>query len=412
MRDDGGFETSSNPLNLNIWTPKSDDKKRPVMVWFHGGGFSTGTANYENYSGLNLAKQGDIVFVGVNHRLNIYGHLNLEDYGDKYKFSANAGIMDLIDSLKWIKENIDKFGGDPNNVTIFGESGGGAKVLALMSSPYAKGLFKRGIIESGATEEMGVYFEKNDVSKELTNIIVERLGLTKDTIDEINNKTDVELQDAAIYAQELIANKYKIPASLKNGYSMAWEPVVDGDFLPTDPVLDKGFAKGAEEYGMLIGSNLNEWSIYAENLQYKNATKEQKELYKKAYPNENENDVQYVDTLIRLPMLKIMSHRTDIGGEKVYAYVFTHKEGALGSYHGAELPYVFNNTPNDEKLGKLMSDAWINYARYGVPSIEGVETWEAYDRENMATMIIDNNPYLAHNHDKELMATLEPDYKY
>lgn len=145
--------TDNNSQNLNIWTPGvNDGKKRPVMVWLHGGGFSTGSANEDGYDGEAISSSGDVVVVSVNHRLNVFGYLDLSAYDEKYKYSANVGLMDIVDSLKWIQDNIEAFGGDPENVTLFGQSGGGAKVLAMMTSPYAKGLLEKGIVQSGATE--------------------------------------------------------------------------------------------------------------------------------------------------------------------------------------------------------------------------------------------------------------------
>ena len=130
--------TDNNCQNLNIWTPGiNDGEKRPVMVWLHGGGFSTGSANEADYDGEALSQSGDVVVVSVNHRLNVFGHLDLSAYDEKYKYSANVGMTDIVAALEWIQENISTFGGDPENVTVFGQSGGGAKVLALMTSPYA-----------------------------------------------------------------------------------------------------------------------------------------------------------------------------------------------------------------------------------------------------------------------------------
>ena len=137
------------------------------MVWLHGGGFSTGSANESQYNGSTLAKEQDVVVVGVNHRLNVFGHLDLSAYGEKYKDSANVGIMDIQMALEWVQDNIEAFGGDPDNVTIFGQSGGGAKVLSMMTTPYAKGLFHKGIVQivqSGATEIMGVNFSDKSIS--------------------------------------------------------------------------------------------------------------------------------------------------------------------------------------------------------------------------------------------------------
>ena len=147
------------------------------MVWLHGGGFSSGSANEAQYHGENLSRIGDVVVVGVNHRLNALGHLDLSEFSDKYRNSANVGGLDLIDALTWIKNNIENFGGDPDNVTIFGESGGGAKVLELMSSPLAKGLFHKGIVQSGAVESMGVVFNSKESSKALGREILKELNI-------------------------------------------------------------------------------------------------------------------------------------------------------------------------------------------------------------------------------------------
>ena len=145
----------NNCQNLNIWTPGiADGKKRPVMVWLHGGGFSAGSsAEIPAYDGADLSRAGDVVVVSVNHRLNVLGHLDLSAYGEKYRNADNVGIYDLVDALRWVRDNIARFGGDPANVTIFGESGGGAKVLALMTTPYAKGLSacEAYMTEGGAT---------------------------------------------------------------------------------------------------------------------------------------------------------------------------------------------------------------------------------------------------------------------
>lgn len=166
----GGTDNQDNNCqNLNLWTPElNDGGKRPVMVWLHGGGFSSGSANEASTNGKNLAKEEDVVVVTVNHRLGAAGYLNLSAFDEKYKDSANVGMWDVIDALTWIQDNIEYFGGDPDNVTIFGQSGGGAKVLTLMSTPYAKGLFHKGINQSGATETVGPKLTPEEVSLRIT----------------------------------------------------------------------------------------------------------------------------------------------------------------------------------------------------------------------------------------------------
>ncbi len=408
---DDGIGTSNNCQNLNIWTPGTDNKKRAVMVWLHGGGFSSGSANEDQFNGANLSKKEDVVVVGVNHRLNVMGHLDLSAYGEKYKNSENIGIVDIVDALKWVNENIESFGGDPDNVTIFGESGGGAKVLALMTTPYAKGLFGKAIVESGATEGMGVYFTDKEISADLGALTLEKLGLTPQTVDEIQKMSIPDIQKASDEAKAEIAEKYKVPVSIGEGYAYEWEPVIDGDFLPTDPVTEDGFAEAGKDIPLLIGSNLNEWSMFVPTEQHTDMTAEEKAEYEKAYPNEDPETAMYVDTLIRKPMLKIMSHKADQNGAKVYSYLFTKQIGDQGSYHTAEIPYVFANVEND-KLSDIMSEAWASFAKTGVPSAKDLPQWEPYDRENMATMILDDSSYLAHNHDKKLIEMLEPDYEY
>ena len=404
--------TDNNSQNLNIWTPGvNDGKKRPVMVWLHGGGFSTGSANEEGYDGENLSRSGDVVVVSVNHRLNVFGYLDLSAYGEKYKDSANVGIRDIVASLEWIQDNIEGFGGDPGNVTVFGQSGGGAKVLALMTSPYAKGLFHKGIVQSGATETMGVIFNSQEASTRLTEHILEKLDITEDNIEDIQSVPVEQLEAAAAEALQETGEELKLPAALGGGYSMDWEPVVDGDFLPTNPVTEDSFAEAGTDIPLLIGSNLNEWSGFFETDPIE-PTKELTAALRGAYPDKTELTAEQVDTTtIRLPLLKIMSHKADQKAAPVYAYVFTYGN----SYHGAEIPYVFNHVSGsgeEQTLGEQVSQTWVNFARTGVPGTEGMPEWEPYTRESGATMILDTESNLVYHHDQELLSILVPDYEY
>lgn len=413
LGDAGSQEgTDNNSQNLNIWTPGvGDGEKRPVMVWFHGGGFSTGSANEEGYDGENLSRSGDVVVVSVNHRLNVFGYLDLSAYGKKYKDSANVGIRDIVDSLEWIRDNIEAFGGDPDNVTVFGQSGGGAKVLALMTSPYARGLFHKGIVQSGATETMGVIFNSQEASTRLAENILEELGITAENIEDIQTVPVEDLETAAARALQKTGEELKLPAALGGGYSMDWEPVVDGDFLPTDPVTEDSFADAGADIPLLIGSNLNEWSGFFESDPIE-PTEELTAALRQAYPNKPELTAEQVDTTtIRLPLLKIMSHKADQKAAPVYAYVFTYGN----SYHGAEIPYVFDQVSGSEEeqsLAEQVSQAWVNFARTGTPGTEKMTDWEPYTRENGATMILDTEPELVFHHDQELLSILVPDYEY
>lgn len=430
--------TDENCQNLNIWTQGINDSgKRPIMVWLHGGGFSTGSSiESPAYDGTNLSEKGDVVVVSINHRLNLLGHLDLSAYDEKYRYSANVGMTDIVAALEWIQDNIERFGGDPYNVTVFGESGGGAKVLALMTSPYAKGLFHKGIVESGATENMGAKFTELDVSRRLTQNILADLGVSEDNIEALQTIPYDELAAASDRALVSTAEELGIYEAFVNGYSLLWEPVVDGDFLPTGSVLDNGFAEAGYDIPLLIGSNLNEWTVYNGQMADPNAPMSAEELsarmaeqygdnadavaaaFAEAYPNEPATEALYVDsTLIRLPILKITAHKADQGGAPVYSYIFSWGT----SYHTAEIPFVFDNTDRvtvsgdaDEAraLSEIMSQAWINFARTGDPNGEGVSEWEPYTREGGATMIFDNESYLTHDHDRELQSILAPDYVY
>lgn len=404
--------TDNNCQNLNIWTPGiNDGEKRPVMVWLHGGGFSTGSANEAGYDGENLSRSGDVVVVAVNHRLNVFGHLDLSAYGEKYQYSANVGITDIVDALEWIQENIEVFGGDPDNVTIFGQSGGGAKVLALMTSPHAKGLFDKGIVQSGATETMGPVFNTAEASARLTENILSTLGISAENIEDIQTVPVDDLQAAAAQALQQTGEELQIPAALGDAYSMDWQPVVDGDFLPTNPVTEDSFADAGKDVPLLIGSNLNEWSGFFPSAPIE-ATEELESALRSAYPNKEGLTAEQVDsTVIRLPLLKIMTHKADQNGAPVYAYVFTYGN----SYHGAEIPYVFNNvngTQEEQALANQISQAWVNFARTGTPGAEGLPEWEPYTRENGATMLLDTESQLAYHHDQALMNILAPDYQY
>lgn len=194
---------------------------------------------------------------------------------------------------------------------------------------------------------------------------------------------------------------------------MDWEPVVDGDFLPTDPVTGNTFAEAGKDIPLLIGSNLNEWSGFFKSAPIEE-TEELAQALRSAYSGKPELTANQVDsTTIRLPLLKIMSHKAEQDGAPVYAYVFTYGN----SYHGAEIPYVFNNLEADaaaeqKTLADQMSQAWVNFARSGVPSADGLPVWEPYTRVGGATMLLDMEPQLAYHHDQALISLLAPDYRY
>lgn len=401
----------NNCLNLNIWTPAiGDGGNRPVMVWLHGGGFSIGSGNDEEYDGHNLAKDEDVVVITVNHRLNVYGFLDLSVYGDKYKYSANVGIYDLIDALDWVRSNAASFGGNPNNITIFGQSGGGGKVLALMTSPYATGLYDKAIVESGASDVQGAVFTEKEVSQYLSERVLDELSIKKSNIEDIQEVDNNELQKASVKALSDTAIKFKIPIEVGEGYALEWQPVVDGDFIPTNPVTGSTFASASFDVPLLIGSNLEEWATYGGQT-HEVSSKVEKE-FGKAYINEDEDIAGNTDIIVRQPTLKLMKHKAAQGGADVYGYVFTYQSGNAGAAHNSEIPYVFRNTSENSGLTDMMSGFWTSFARDGVPSYRGVEKWEPYTVKTGATMILDEKPYLTYKHDEKLLELLNPGYKY
>ena len=227
------YPQSNNCQNLNIWTPGLDDEKRPVMVWLHGGGFEAGSSSVEDiYDGENLSRKGNVVVVSVNHRLNVLGFLDLSAYGEEYKYSGNLGVMDLVAALEWVKNNIASFGGDPANVTLFGQSGGGAKILTLMAVPAAKGLFHKAIEQSGAVELMGINLPDQKASRRVAELTLKNLEVSKPS--ELVNIPYQKLREAADKA---------MTQAIKEGEAIySWSPVKDGDYIPADPV-EGGFSE-------------------------------------------------------------------------------------------------------------------------------------------------------------------------
>lgn len=435
-----------NCQNLNIWTPGiKDGKKRPVMIWLHGGGFSMGSASVEDvYDGQNLSHKGDIVVVSVNHRLNSLGYLNLSAYGEKYKYSANVGILDIVAALQWVHDNIEQFGGDPNNVTLFGQSGGGAKILTLMSMPRTKGLFNKAIVESGAIETMGMTLPDNNATKPIAALTLEKLGLKANQVDELQNIPYEKLSEAANSAYTQIAKELG-PGKLYP--TMGWAPVVDGNIIPKQPV-EGGFQAQAKDIPLLIGTVLNEWTTMDQMVNMTSAQSDNKntwsnkkirerlekkygaqtddiiKAFRKAYPDKKDVDALFVDSWLRTQAVHTANLKYDQQGAPVYNYIFTWETPVMGgyamAYHCSELPFVFDNialsgtatgaTPEAYALSDKISQAWINFARTGNPSTNNLPTWPAYTRKNGATMILDNTSVVRYHHDDALMKFLAPNY--
>ena len=249
--------TNEDCMRVNVWTPGiKDGKKRPVMFWIHGGGFTAGSAEeLKSYDGENLAKKGDVVVVSINHRLNILGYLDLSAYGEKYKYSANNSVLDMKVALEWVKANISQFGGDPNNVTIFGQSGGGAKVNTLMAMPSAKGLFHKAINQSGAGR--GTMLDKS-TTQAITAEVLRTLNISAEKVDSLQKVPFALLANAGNKALQSVAAQLKAAGKPVVGFGLSWGPSVDGDLLPYQLFSDEAM-KLSKDVPLMIGTVKNEF---------------------------------------------------------------------------------------------------------------------------------------------------------
>ena len=398
---------------LNIWTPALDGKKRPVFVWFHGGGYANGSAIFlPAQEGRALAEKGDIVVVTVNHRLNILGYIDLTALGGKYSESVNLGQQDLVKALEWIHDNIAAFGGDPGCVTIGGQSGGGGKTSTLMAMPSAKGLFHRAIVQSGSTLRQ----QEPELSRALGIAVVEELGLKPGP--------DVDLSKFTY--DELVAAGNR--ASRRTGRG-GFSPVVDGKYLvqhPFDPIA----AECSKDVPMLIGSNLNEF-CYTNNIPMTMDEVKARLLprlgeerfsqfvkdFESVYPGQEPKELVNTDFRTRGNVIRQATAKQALGGANAYVYLFAWKsdvnDGALAACHGMELPFMFNNianqremtggTPEAYKVADVVSDAWIAFIRTGDPNCKGLPNWEPFNPDENPTMVFDNVSELRKNHDAVML---------
>ena len=424
---DDGFP-DEDCLRVNIWTPGiNDGKKRPVMVWLHGGGFSSGSGQeLPSYDGRNLAAKGDVVVVTLNHRLNVLGFLDLSAYGEKYAKSGNAGLLDLVAALDWVQANIAEFGGDASNVTIFGQSGGGGKVSTLLATPGAKGRFHKAIVQSGAM----IRTMDSKWSRRIGAAVVEELGISPCRIDEMKNVPYEKL----LAAGEKAVAKIR-PEADKEGFAsfiFGWAPTVDGAVLPRQP-FDPQAPEQSKDIPMMIGTTLHEFtaSTYVPQMRsigkdaaieylrttYGDKTEEFVDLFEDTYPGYEPKDLIDTDFIFRPSAVELANIKFRQGGAPVYTYMFAWEspvmDGILRSTHCMEIPFIFNNavlhasmTGGGEDavaLADKMSQAWISFARTGNPNTEELPQWPAYSNTDGALMFFDNTCEIKYNHDKELI---------
>ena len=362
MHWDDGFP-DEDCLRVNVWTAGiNDGAKRPVMVWLHGGGFRAGSGQeLISYDGTNLARSHGVVVVTLNHRLNVLGFLDLSAYGAKYARSGNAGMLDIVKALEWVRDNIASFGGDPSNVTIFGQSGGGGKVCTLMAMPSAKGLFGKAIVQSGSITDLAT----PSCSRRIGTYTVENLGLRASGVDAIKDIPYEKLLDAYNKALARIREEARadgtIPENFLSAILYGQVPVVDGEVIPAQPLTPQGLAISAD-IPVIIGSTYHEFTRDRE------------------------------DPIFRPLAIAQAEARTAAGCAPVYLYRFDWEspvlDGSLGSTHCMELPFVFDNVelhrtmtggcPADIELGHRISRFWSSFAATGKPESEGMPEWEVY----------------------------------
>jgi len=400
---------SEDCLNLNVWTPAVDAGRRPVMVWFHGGGFSVGSGGTATNDGVNLALKNDVVLVTVNHRLNLFGFLHLAEMaGPAYGASGNVGILDCAAALEWVRDNIAGFGGDPGNVTIFGHSGGGMKVMNLMAMPAARGLFHRVIVQSG--------FALNSHPPE------QATGVARNVLDMLGLKADQLTELQALPAERFVALLESRP-----DLTFALGPVIDGQTLHAGPLSSSALALSAD-VPMMLGTTeteivflpfapldpIDDAALHMRLKQY--TTLDDADLdrliaaYRAEYPEHDNTYVYQVlasDWLLGADAVKAAECKAALGRAPAYLYYFTKhtpvRDGKLRSPHTLEIPYVFDTlergapiigpaTAKEQALADRLSRTWATFARTGNPNNPSMPKWATYDTHKRTVMVINDEP--------------------
>ena len=411
---------SEDCLTLNVWSPGLDASKRPVMVWFHGGAFAYGTANAARLQGSRLATRGDVVVVTVNQRLNIFGFLDLSAVGGAdFADSGNAGTLDMIAALEWVRDNIDRFGGDPGNVTIFGESGGGGKVCTLLAMPAARGLFHRAIVQSGAA----IRLRERDRAHALTDAVLRVLGVAGDDVRRLQALPMAQLLAAVEPAQKAIG---PAPQPLFDRYPFG--PVVDGRIVPRHPfdasAPDASAPDVSADIPLLIGDMKDEMTSFLardDKVWHRNLTEQELrdrvatvagahtdrviETYRRLYPDLNPAErliATLTDSNFRIRSLIVAEHKARQARAPVYMYSFEWETpvhgGRLKAPHALDVPFTFDTidltnatdrSADAHTLAATMSATWATFARTGVPDNAAIPHWPPYDVSTRSTLVLD-----------------------
>lgn len=396
---------SEDCLILNVWTPALDHRKRPVMFWIHGGGFSTGSGSSPWYDGTNVARKQDVVVVTINHRLNVFGYCHLGALDPRFADSANVGTLDCIAALRWVRDNIERFGGDPQRVMVHGQSGGGRKTTMVLSTTPAQGLYQRAVVQSGS------------------QLRVDSLETGEAKVRRLLRALDIAPADAA-RLQEVPLQTLQAAQAKALGLAEQWMPVAGTPSLPAHP-FDPAAPVMSRDVPVMIGTCRTEQSGFlGVNPAMDSLTdadlprhlerwqRGQGEVlakaYRAAYRGRSSAELLYMAATDRSYFLDSTIQagmRADAGGGKTYYYSFERPTPVYGGRyfvpHAEEIPFVFDSlrngetivgplTPQAQALADKVSALWANFARDGVPSAPGVPGWTPYDTQARQTMVIDD----------------------
>jgi len=419
---------SEDCLTLNLWTRGlGDGAKRPVMVWYHGGAFAFGSANMPRLDGTRLAADHDVVVVTVNQRLNILGHLHLADIaGEEFAASGNAGTLDMLAVLQWVQTNIERFGGDPGNVTIFGQSGGGGKVSTLLALPAARGLFHRAIVMSGAA----IRLTERERAAKLADAVMMKLDLTRGQLDQLQTLPFERLIAAIDPAKQMVGPP---PAPRLDRYDFG--PVVDGVVLPGHP-FEPAAPDVSADIPVLVGGTKDEMGSYlapVDKVWERTLTEDEMrarvaevagpatdrvvETYRRLYPGANPAErliSTLTDSNFRVRTLALAERKAAKGRAPVWLYSFDWEtpvfDGRLKAFHALDVPFVFNTIDvvgsTDRgavahDLARRMSATWATFARTGKPDNEAITHWPAYTQAERASLILDRECRVANDYGRE-----------
>ena len=415
-----------NCQNLNIWTPGLDGGKRPVLVWLHGGGYRAGSAiEHLAYDGANMSRYGDVVVVSINHRLNVLGYCDLSDFGEEYANSGNAGGDDIIFALRWVHENIAAFGGDPENVTVFGQSGGGAKVTTLLQSPAADGLYAKGIVMSGVIGP--VLADAEGSGKELGEALMKELG--------VRSVKEMETVDYAALARAYL----KVTPALKAAGKNVGDCPHPNAYYVGEPIRH-GFRPETRHIPLMVGSVFGEFTSFGPPPAGRDSMTDEAQvryireswgedpaealipLFRQAYPDRKVIDLTKVDFIFRIPEIQYIAERSKLN-PATWSYLFNMDQpidGGNTPWHCSDIPYVFRNIdlveyPHGpgaeeglaERVQEQAFQSVIAFARSGDPNNPAIPAWPACQEGKEKVLLLDGNPRTLENHDHELMRILE-----